>query len=225
MSDRPALVLEHEADSPPGAFADWADDRGIALEVFAWHGPATELPSVEGRPFIVILGSEACVFDDAAPWLARERALIDQAIRLDIPILGICFGGQHLALALGGTVTRAPRLEVGWLPIESLEPTTVPSGHYLLWHRDAFTVPPGAQLLARSPVAPQAFRHRRSLGVQFHPEVTPTITTDWAINDPESLAHVGLTVAAVDAATAQHAADACRRAHALFDAFLDGASG
>jgi GMP synthase-like glutamine amidotransferase len=225
---RPALVLEHEADAPAGLLADWAAERGIALEVFAWHRDAADAGAaldVEGRPFVVTLGSEASAFDDAVPWLARERAVLNRAIAADVGVLGICFGGQHLARALGGTVARAARPEVGWLEVESLDPATVPPGRYLQWHQDPFTVPPGAQLLARSPVSPQAFRHGRHLGVQFHPEVTPAIALDWAASYPESARAAGTTVAAIREGGDQHAAGARRRAHALFDAFLSRLSG
>jgi len=224
---RPALVLEHEADAPAGLLADWAAERGIDLEVFAWHadGDGDGAPDVAGRPFVVVLGSEASAFDDTVPWLARERALLDRALALDVPILGICFGGQHLARALGGTVSPASRPEVGWLEVESLDPETVPPGRYLQWHRDAFTPPPGAELLARSPVSAQAFRHGRHLGVQFHPEVTPAIALGWATNYPDSVRRAGTTVADVRAGGEEHAADARRRAYALFDMFRSRISG
>lgn len=226
MSAAPALVLEHEADAPAGILAEWAGERGIALEVFAWHaaGDATD-PDPSGRPFVVVLGSEASAFDDAVPWLARERAVIDRALALGVPVLGICFGGQHLARALGGTVARASRPEVGWLEVESLDDAVVPPGRYLQWHRDAFTLPPGARLLARSPVSPQAFRAGPHLGVQFHPEVTPAIAMGWATGYPESVDKAGTTVAEVERGGDVHAAGARLRAYALFDAFLGGTSG
>lgn len=225
---RPALVLEHEADAPAGLLAEWAAERGIALEVFAWHDAdalARATPDVADRPFVVVLGSEASAFDDAVPWLAAERALLDRALAEDVPVLGICFGGQHLARALGGTVARASRPEVGWLEVESLDPPLVPPGRYLQWHRDAFTLPPSAELLARSPVGPQAFRHGRHLGVQFHPEVTPAIAMGWATDYPNSVEAAGTTVAAVRAGGEEHAAEARLRAFALFDAFLVQISG
>ena len=224
---RPALVLEHEADAPAGILAEWAAERGIDLEVFAWHAAADGArdPDPAGRPFVVVLGSEASAFDDTVPWLARERAVIDRALEAGVPLLGICFGGQHLARALGGGVARAARPEVGWLEVESLDEAAVPPGRYLQWHRDAFTVPPGAELLARSPVSPQAFRTGPHLGVQFHPEVTPAIARGWATGYPESVQNAGTTVAEVEAQGDAHAAGARSRAFALFDAFLKGASG
>jgi GMP synthase (glutamine-hydrolysing) len=216
-----ALGLEHEADAPAGLLGDWAAARGIALEVVATAGP---LPDPAGRPFVVSLGSEASAFDDAGvPWLAAERALLDRALAAEVPILGICFGGQHLARALGGLVSPAPRPEVGWLEIETLAPAVVAPGPWLQWHRDAFTLPPGAELLARSAVCVQAFRRGPHLGVQFHPEVTPAIAEGWARDDPASTVRADTDLAAVRAGGEEHAADARLRAFALFDAFLASA--
>jgi GMP synthase-like glutamine amidotransferase len=216
----PALVLEHEADAPAALLADWAADRDLPIEVIAAGAP---IPDPVERPFLVSLGSEASAFDADVPWLAHERGALDRALEHDVPTLGICFGAQHLARALGGTVAAAPRPEVGWLDIETLAPEVVPPGPWLQWHRDAFTVPPGAELLARSPVGPQAFRLGPHLGVQFHPEVTPQVVADWVAGYPASIERAGTTPGAVLADSDAHAAGARRRAWALFDAFLAGA--
>jgi GMP synthase-like glutamine amidotransferase len=222
MSHAPALVLEHEADAPAALLAEWAADRGVPVEVVAAGRP---IPDPARRPFLVSLGSEASAFDDAVPWLAAERAALDRALDAHVPVLGICFGAQHLARALGGTVARAPRPEVGWLDIETCAPGVVPPGPWLQWHRDVFTVPPGAELLARSPAGPQAFRSGPHLGVQFHPEVTPAVVADWVAHYPASIVRAGATPAEVLAGSAAHAADAQARAWALFDGFLAGVRG
>jgi GMP synthase (glutamine-hydrolysing) len=214
---QPALVLEHEADAPVGLLGEWAAQRSIALEVV---GTDRALPDPAGRAFVVSLGSEASAYDDAVPWLAAERAVLDRAVAGGVPVLGICFGGQHLARALGATVGAASRPEVGWLDIETLVPEVVAPGPWLQWHRDAFTLPPGAELLARSPVCVQAFRHGPHLGVQFHPEVTPSIVEGWARDHPGSMARAGTEVETVRAGGEVHAAGARVRAFALFDAFL-----
>jgi GMP synthase-like glutamine amidotransferase len=215
-----ALVLEHDQDAPAGLLGAWAAARGVELEVVA---AGSALPDPEGRPFLVSLGAEASAFDDTVPWLAAERAVLDRALALGVPVLGICFGGQHLARALGGRVERAARAEVGWLDVETLAPDVVPAGPWLQWHRDRFTVPPGAELLARSPVGPQAFRQGPHLGVQFHPEVTPAIALDWGRTYPASVTEGETTLEAVRRGGEAHAAGAAERAHALFDAFLASA--
>jgi GMP synthase-like glutamine amidotransferase len=216
----PALVLEHDQDAPAGLLDRWGADRGVALEVVPAGAP---IPDPSDRPFLVSLGAEASAYDESVPWLAAERAALDRALACDVPILGICFGAQHLARALGGVVAPAPRAEVGWLDVESLAPELVPHGPWLQWHRDCFTVPPGAQLLARSPVCAQAFGYGPHLGVQFHPEVTPAIALDWGTHYPASVTEGGTTLEAVRAGGEAHAAGAAERAYALFDAFLASA--
>ena len=94
-------------------------------------------------------------------------------------MLGLCFGGQMLARVLGGEVSRGDIAEIGWLPVRTTDPELVPQGPWFQWHFDTFTTPPGATLIAESDVAPQAFVWGRSLGLQFHPEVTPEIMHDW----------------------------------------------
>jgi GMP synthase-like glutamine amidotransferase len=217
MTARPALVLEHEPDAPAALLAEWAADRGLPIEVVPAGAP---IPDPADRPFVVALGSEASAYDDGVPWLASERTALDRALAAGVPMLGICFGAQHLARALGGTVGPAVRPEVGWLEIETFAAAVVPPGPWLQWHRDAFTVPPGGELLARSAVSAQAFRHGPHLGVQFHPEVTAAVVAGWARDYPESVARAGTTVEAVLAGSEAWAADARRRAWALFDAFL-----
>jgi GMP synthase (glutamine-hydrolysing) len=219
MSRRPALVLEHEDDTPAALLAEWAAARDVPIEVVR-AGAVIRDPA--GRPFLVTLGSEASAYDDAVPWLAAERTALDAALAAGVPVLGICFGAQHLARAMGGTVALARRPEVGWLDVETLDADLVPPGPWLQWHRDAFSLPPGAELLARSPVGPQAFRAGRNLGVQFHPEVTAAVVADWARGDPGAVTRAGTTVEALLADSATHAAGARDRAWALFDAFLRG---
>jgi GMP synthase (glutamine-hydrolysing) len=227
MPARPpaALVLEHEAGAPAGLLGDWAAQRGIALEIVGTEQP---LPDPAGRPFVVSLGSEASAYDDAVPWLAAERAVLDRAVACGVAVLGICFGGQHLARTLGATVGPASRpevgwLEVGWLEVETLAADVVGPGRWLQWHRDAFTLPPGAELLARSEVCVPAFRRGPHLGVQFHPEATPAIALGWARDDPESMARAGTDAETVRVGGEVHAAGARSRAFALFDGFLASA--
>lgn len=217
MTGAPALVLEHEPDAPAALLAQWAADRGVAIEVIAAGQP---IPDPADRPFLVSLGSEASAFDDDVTWLARERSALHRALEHDVAVLGICFGAQHLARALGGGVALASRPEVGWLDIETLAPDVVPPGPWLQWHRDAFTVPPGAEPLAHSSVCAQAFRLGPHLGVQFHPEVTPAVVADWVAHYPASVKRAGTDAATVLDGSTRHAAGARARAWALFDGFL-----
>jgi GMP synthase-like glutamine amidotransferase len=160
----------------------------------------------------VALGSERSVHASPDGWIAREVAFLREAHEAGVPVLGICFGAQALAAALGGAVARAPRREIGWVDIEGAAPV---AGRWFTWHEDAFSAPPGARVLATNPLGTQAFALGRSVGVQFHPEVDGAIVDDWlrtgrdAVPDPAPLRRE--TAARID--------DARERAFALFDAF------
>jgi GMP synthase-like glutamine amidotransferase len=138
----------------------------------------------------------------------------------DIPMLGLCFGGQMLAAVLGGAIDRAPEPELGWHAIDSANPDVVPAGPWLMWHYDRFAVPGGAETLATSAIGPQAFAHGRHLGVQFHPESTIEIVANWARADRERLAAHGIEDGeALLERGRRHADAAAAAAFDLFDAF------
>ena len=173
-----ALIIQHEEPTPPGLVTEWLDAHGASVERFRIDIDDREIdPS--GYDLIVSLGAECAAFDDSQPFVPREARLMGRAVDADVPVLGLCFGGQMLARVLGGEVFRSTTSEIGWLPVRSEEPDLVPEGPWFQWHFDAFTLPPGATLIAESDVGPQAFVAGRSLGLQFHPEVTPEIMDDW----------------------------------------------
>ncbi|MFF1353382.1 TauD/TfdA family dioxygenase [Streptomyces sp. NPDC058297] len=89
-------------------------------------------------------------------------------------------------------------------------------------HFDRFVVPPGAEELARSAVGPQAFRTGRSLGVQFHPELTEATLRRWLdLGLYDQARGLGLDPDELLDRTRELREEARRRAHALVDGFLD----
>ena len=126
------------------------------------------------------LGSDWSVYwEHVAGPVTAEAALLATAHRAGVPVLGICFGAQMVAHALGGSVGKAAVAEIGWYEIDSSFPDVVAPGPWFEWHVDTFTVPPGATELARSAVGPQAFRIGRTAAVQFHPEIEEPILRRW----------------------------------------------
>ena len=173
-----ALIVEHERATPGGLVYDWLDDYDAQVEELRIDVDEREVDPTE-FDLIVPLGSEFAAYDDSVPWIEREKRLLERAAAADVPVLGICFGGQLLARVLGGSCFRAEGSEIGWLPVRTHDPELVPEGPWFQWHFDTFTAPEGATVLAETNLGPQAFVIGRSLGVQFHPEVTPAIMEDW----------------------------------------------
>lgn len=213
------LIVEHERDAPAGFLGPWAEDRGLVPDTVR-PAEADLLPaSLDGYTGVVVLGSEQTAFDDSLPWLAGELDLLAQAIGGSVPVLGICFGGQLLARALGARLYRLPEPEIGWVPVSSQHPG-LPAGPWLAWHRDGFELPTGACELATGGASVQAFSYGPHVGLQFHPEATEAITEDWmrGVTPPVSPAQA----AGLRAGWAGPAARAAADAATLFSAWLDG---
>lgn len=222
----PAVFLQHGDDCPPGLLADWARERGIAFVVHRVDLDPDGLPEPDGRPFIASLGSDRSPNDGELPEVAVELDLLTRAVERRIPVLGLCYGAQALAAVLGGSVERAPEPELGWHRLESHALDFIGEGPWLQWHYDRFTPPPGARVLARSARAVQAFVHGPHLGLQFHPESTVEIVTNWARSDARRLVELGIEDGERLAEAGREQVHAARAAaFGLFDAFWRRALG
>ena len=212
------IVIQTQADAPPGLLASWAAKRGIELDVVRADG-GDAYPDPRDPDFVVALGSGATAAGGGPEWVEREIDWLRAADAAALPVLGICFGAQALAAALGGCVRKLERPELGWVTVDTVDAGRLPPGPWLAWHEDGFTLPPLAYELASNAFGVQAFCHCRHLAVQFHPEVTPAIVADWADNDHGDIERAGTTLAAVHEATRRHAAHAGKAAETLFDGF------
>lgn len=219
-----ALVIQHDKDGPAGHVSDWLRERGAEQDVYRIAADDRERDPRD-YDLVVSLGSAHSAYDDAIPWLALERRLLADAAEADVAVLGICFGSQLLARALGGEAMPAAHTEIGWVTIDTREPSLVDAGPWMQWHHDTFTLPAGAVLLAESPAGPQAFTLGRSLGVQFHPEVTPEIVGGWVDAGRAQLARAGLDPESVLADTRERSGENRLRAWRLLDTFMDRLAG
>ena len=226
------LFIQQDHVSSFGYVGDAFASRGFDVETFGvvpaehFADPdiAVEFPDPLGFDAVVPLGAPWSVYDTATigKWIADELGFLRAAHDNGVPVLGICFGGQALAAALGGAVELSAKPELGWTTIESDDPDLVGPGPWFQFHQDRWQLPPGARELAKTGVASQAFVLGRSLGLQFHPELTPSILQAWLDSgdrdyllahdvDPDEL--MVRTVAEADAAR--------ERAALLLDRFLD----
>ena len=155
---RPVLVIENDPNlEGTGRLGEALERSGLPWRsTQAWVDDVGTLDPADFGA-IVAMGGEMHALDDVRfPYLAREASFLEQAVEQDVPVLGICLGGQLLARSLGATVQPAGALEGGWVPISPAgdlngdpvlghlkEPTGVFS-----WHVDIFDLPEGATQLA-----------------------------------------------------------------------------
>jgi len=154
----------------------------VYCELFPWDAPEEKVMALKPKGFI-LSGSPFSVYDDGAPTLPRY--VLDSGL----PVLGLCYGMQILAHALGGKVTPAQSREYGPAVVEITESSPlwtqlapIPNLQSPLdvWmsHGDRVeSLPPGFIALARSdnsPFAAMGDERRKLYGLQFHPEVKHT---------------------------------------------------
>jgi len=227
-----ALFIQQDHVSPVGPVGERFAERGYTVEEFLvvpedrFHEPSVEVrfPDPLAYDVIVPMGAPWSVYDESTigAWVLEELSFLRTAHDAGVPILGICFGGQALAAALGGSVERAPEAEIGWHTVASDEPDLVEAGPWFQWHHDRWVVPPGARSIARTEHASQAFVQGHSLGVQFHPELTTTMLQGWLDNGGAAyMTSHGIDPAAVLARTTVEEPAAIARSHRLVDRFLD----
>jgi GMP synthase (glutamine-hydrolysing) len=184
------LVLQHVAHELLGTLNPMLKRAGFRIRYvnFARHPDAQ--PSLDGYDGLIVLGGPMSVNDsNRLPHLVTELKLIEEAMRRELPILGICLGAQLIAKTLGAAVYRNPEKEIGWYDVS---PTTDASGDPLLtplqktetifqWHGETFDMPNGTRHLAFSSLcANQAFRYGTKVyGFQFHMEVDEPMIHRW----------------------------------------------
>ena len=185
------LVIQHVPHEGPGTFEPVFKRAGCSLLPVLASDPTAHWPDLRELAGIVLMGGPQSVYEqDRYPYLTRELALLRQALKQELPILGVCLGAQLLAAALGAKVTQNPAgKEIGWYPL-TREPGA--DGDPLFeffgqtetvfqWHGDAFALPKGAVRMSSSPLCQeQAFRYGdHAYGLQFHVEVTESMIRAW----------------------------------------------
>lgn len=178
------LTLIHASWERPHRILDAFDDIEV-IEVEALAGDL--LPPHAEIGGVVAMGGPMNVDDlERFPALVDEREWIAEAVRREMPVLGICLGAQLLARALDAEVWPGGAPEIGFGPVEVKDPADpvlgglAPSATVLHWHGDVFDLPEGAESLASSAKTEhQAFRLGNAWGVLFHPEADAKLVESW----------------------------------------------
>lgn len=230
------LVVVNDPICTGGPIQERFVERGYAAEVHhivtadQADDPNVEpnLPDLASYDALLVLGARWSVTDpeQTGRWLPTLLDQLRSADAAGVPVLGVCFGAQLLALAHGGSVHQAEQPELGWYTIETDRPDLVAEGPWFEWHYDTISVPSRATEIARSATASQAFVLGRNLAVQFHPEVDQEIFAVWMEHGAvAALSEIGLDGHEVAADITERDAEIRERAHALVDAFLDHMAG
>ncbi len=149
--------------------------------------PPSATSEARGYDGVIVSGSQTSVYDDR-DWIHALTSWVREAHRVGVPILGVCWGHQFLAQALGGRVVDAGEHELGYRTVNQIKEDPLFSGV-----TDSFTafeshsdrvvrLPDGAVELAHNDAGLQAFRLGSTYGVQFHPEYDRR-TAEWVVGN------------------------------------------
>jgi GMP synthase (glutamine-hydrolysing) len=165
-------------------------DRGHRIRYVNFHRTPDAIPDVSRYQGLIVLGGPQMPDQlDQYPYLRTEMQCIEQALKLEIPVLGICLGAQLLAHTLGAAVRPMRNWEIGWY---DLQPTNRSAADPMFcaltaarpvfqWHGYTFDLPAGATHLAQSnDCENQAFRYgSNSYGLQCHLELDERLINRW----------------------------------------------
>lgn len=229
------LFIYNDPIAPEAVLGEVFTERGFDVDTFnvvpvdQTDDPSAvdvEFPDPLAYDAIVPLGSRWSVYDDGlrAGWVGTQMVMVREAVDAGVGVLGVCFGGQLVAQALGGTVQKAPTTELGWHEIFTDRTDLIPAGPWFEWHSDQFSIPPGATELARNAHSSQAFALGTAVGLQFHPELNEALLQRWLDDDKGDLTRLGLDEDTLRARTRTEQDGAARRLRTLVAGFLDRAA-
>jgi len=230
MPSRSALIIRHVPYEGVAGFRQPIEDAGYAVDRVDVDDPAFSRVDLRDPDLLIMMGGPMGVYEqDAHPWIACQLRRLAQRLEAGRPTLGVCFGAQMIAAALGGRVYPGPAKEIGFHPV-AVHDHTGPLRHLadvpvLHWHGDTFTLPPGVELLASSHLYPhQAFRQGPNvLALQFHAEMglDPRFEA-WLEQGGHALSDAGTDTATLRAQHQAHGEDAVRAGRALIAEWLQG---
>jgi GMP synthase (glutamine-hydrolysing) len=226
-----AIAIRHVAFEDAGTLEGVLADRGIALTYL--EAGVDDLGPAKDADLLVVLGGPIGIYEiDRYPFIKGELAIIEAAVKKNVPVIGICLGCQALAAVLAARVYPGKQKELGWdamtltkegkaSPLAAIDGVRV-----LNWHGDTFDLPQGATRLASSAITPnQAFTYGPNvLALQFHVELPQRDLEKWLIGHTLELSNSKVDLAKMRAETSRYAPAANEASRKLFNEWLDATS-
>ena len=189
--------------------------KGATFEFIETHRGALVPGDMADKSGLVVMGGPMGVYEYSKyPFLRDEMRLIESALKLEKPVLGVCLGSQLLAAVLGAEVKKGERKELGWHPVtlsEAASQDTIFAGvkaefRPFHWHGDIFSLPKDAVRLASSRQTPQqAFRYgKNAYGILFHLEVTQGQISQMLLDFADELREAGGSPTEITEQTPRH---------------------
>ena len=233
---RKVLVFQHVAHKILGTLNPSMKERGLNIRYVNFERTPDEHPSVQKYNGLIILGGHMGVYEaNTYKHIKVEMKLIEEALKKNIPILGICLGAQLLAHVLGADVRKNKEKEVGWCDInltpEGLQDPLLshfkPTEKIFQLHGDTFDIPESAVHLASSELCSgQAFRYGEKVyGLQFHLEADQAMILRWLDNprNQEEIfnTHDKFSVEKIRTDTDKYVEHSTQLSHQTFHKFID----
>lgn len=179
-------IFRHARSEGPAYFATALERKSIPFTLIPMDEGAKVPRDARAYSGLAFMGGPMSVNDELA-WIAPALELVRNAVRQEVPVLGHCLGGQLMAKALGGEVTRTKVKEIGWGEVQVSDNVVAREWFGDLarfesfhWHGETFSIPPGGtRVLGNAHCANQAFALGRHFGMQCHVEMTEDLIRSW----------------------------------------------
>lgn len=189
-------VIQHSPFEPLGIMIDTLRKMKMRLRYINFHREPIKNVKIEDYSGLILLGGNMNPDQlNDYPHLKHEITLIEQALKLNIPVLGICLGSQLLNLVLGGECYRLRQLEFGWSEVTKLSNNPLFTGFptkimVFQWHQYANRLAIGTDKIFENSRCVQAFCYdNKHIGLQFHLEVDNKLILRW-LEHPSYLTHL-----------------------------------
>ncbi|WP_408590446.1 glutamine amidotransferase [Novosphingobium sp.] len=225
-----ALIIRHVPHEGVAGYREPIEAAGYQVDRIDVSDPGFGCIDLREPDLLIMMGGPMGVYEtDRHPWIACQMRRLALRLEADRPTLGVCFGAQMVAAALGARVFPGGAKEVGFHPV-TVHDTQGPLRHVadtpvLHWHGDTFTLPHNVELLASSHVYDhQAFRRGANLlALQFHAEMGEDPRFDaWIEQSPDDVEAAGHTPDSLREAHAAHGARAAAAGRAMIAEWLQG---